>query len=287
MNILNRTRLIFETVKIEHTIFALPFAYLGLVLAEEGWPRFFTWCWVTLAMAGLRTAGMLFNRIFDAETDRLNPRTRERSIPSGRLSHRAAWVGAAISSVAYFFAAYKLNQLCFALAPLPYILAMFYPFLKRLTALCHFGIGLILSGAPLGGWMAARGELRGAPFLVSAAVLFWVAGFDIIYALQDTEFDRTHHLFSMPALFGMETAMRISAAFHAVTMLCLAAFGWFAGMGWIYGAGMSVIALFLVREHMLIFRHGLRRLSEAFFTLNASVSIGIFLFTLADLLVAG
>ncbi|MBI4431743.1 MAG: 4-hydroxybenzoate octaprenyltransferase [Candidatus Omnitrophica bacterium] len=280
-----KTRIILEAVKFEHTIFALPFAYLGLVLAEDGWPRLHIFFWVTAAMAGLRTAGMLFNRIFDEDIDRMNPRTKNRALPAGLLTQRAAWTTAAISSSVYFIAALMLNPLCFKLSLIPFVLAFIYPFFKRWTFFCHLGIGAVLSGAPLGGWLASRGNFAGAPFLVSAAVLFWVAGFDILYALQDIDSDKRSGLCSIPAAFGERFALSVAAFFHAVTLGCLLAFGWIADLGMIYASGLVLIAVFLLRQNLLVFRHGLERIHEAFFTLNASVSVAIFLFTFLDLLV--
>lgn len=236
-------------------------------------------------MAGLRTTGMLLNRLFDEKFDRLNPRTQNRALPQGLLSRRAAWTGVAASSVFFFISAAMLNPICMKLSLIPYFFALIYPFLKRWTYLCHFGIGIVLSGAPIGGWLAARGTFSGAPFLISSAVLFWVAGFDILYALQDMESDQKIGLHSIPSCFGEKKALMAAACFHGITLLSLAAFGASAHRGLIFGFGLVLISTFLIRQHILVFRHGLKRIHEAFFTLNASISIAMFLFTFADLLV--
>lgn len=282
---LRKVKLILDAVKFEHTVFALPFAYLGLVLAEGGWPRFSIFFWVTIAMVGLRTAGMFFNRIFDQPYDQMNPRTKNRALPAGLLSRKAAWTVAFVGSFFYFLAAGMLNSLCLKLAPIPFALALTYPFLKRWTYLCHFGVGIVLAGAPIGGWMASRGTFMGAPYLISAAVLFWVAGFDILYSLQDIESDRKIGLHSIPACFGEKKALTAAALFHAAMFGSLILFGRNIHLGFIYFLGMLFIGFFLLRQHFLIFKYGLARINEAFFTLNAFVSIAMFVFTFVDLLV--
>lgn len=282
---LQKTKIIFEAVKFEHTVFALPFAYLGLVLAEGGWPRPAIFFWVTAAMAGLRTTGMLLNRLFDEKFDSLNPRTKNRALPQGLLSRKTAWTGVAASSGLYFLSAAMLNPICMKLSLVPYFFALIYPFLKRWTYLCHFGIGIVLSGAPIGGWLAARGTFSGAPFLISAAVLFWVAGFDILYSLQDIESDKKIGLHSIPSCFGERKALVVAACFHGITLLSLAIFGASVHRGLVYNFGLVLISAFLIRQHILVFRHGLKRIHEAFFILNAFVSIAMFVFTFVDLLV--
>ncbi len=286
VNGIRKIKILLDAIKFEHTVFALPFAYLGLVLAEDGWPRFPIFFWVTMAMVGLRTAGMFFNRIFDQHYDKMNPRTKNRALPAGLLTQKTAWTAAFIGSFFYFLSAGILNSLCLKLALIPFALALAYPFLKRRTYLCHFGVGIVLAGAPIGGWVASRGTCMGAPYLISAAVLFWVAGFDILYSLQDIESDRKVGLHSIPACFGEKKALMTAALFHAAMFGSLVMFGYAAHLGFIYFLGMLLIGFFLCRQHFLVFQYGLVRVNEAFFTLNAFVSVAMFVFTFLDLLVS-
>ena len=272
-----------EMIKWEHSVFALPFAYLGLFLAENGWPRFRLWVWVTVAMVSFRTMAMAANRIVDAAIDARNPRTQDRAIPAGKL--RPAWVFAAalISLLVFEWSARSLGVLCFLLSPIPVLLAWFYPYAKRFTWSSHWILGIILGIAPYGAWLAARGEWSWIPAFLSAGVTAWVAGFDMIYALQDMDFDRREGLYSFPARFGQKTTMRMTQVLHGFSVASWMIAGHLAGMGWIYTGGLVLIAFFLIRQQWLIRSFGLQRIEESFFVMNAIVSIAIFIAALADL----
>lgn len=274
-------------IKFEHSIFALPFAYLGLVLAEGGLPRLEVFAGVTLAMVSCRTLGMALNRIIDARIDAMNPRTAGRAIPAGLLKTSFVWAVSAVSLVVFIVTCKFLGSLCLALAPIPIFLSFLYPFAKRFTWFSHGLLGMILGIAPYGAWIASRGDFSWIPALLSLGILFWVAGFDMIYALQDQEFDRKHGLYSFPARFGQPRTLQVTKVFHVLTLAAWIAAGEAAGLGWIYRAGMILTAFFLIREHWLIGRFGLEKIQEAFFKMNAVVSVTVFALTVLDLAVKG
>jgi 4-hydroxybenzoate polyprenyltransferase len=270
-------------IKFEHSLFALPFAYLGLFLGENGWPRFFLFFWVTIAMVSFRTMAMALNRLIDLPIDAENPRTQDRALPKRRLSLRFVWVIAFLAWALFELSAFQLGPLCFKLSLIPVALAWLYPWTKRFTWFSHFVLGIILGIAPYGAWLASRGNFSWIPGLLTLGVVDWVAGFDIIYALQDVEFDRKNHLHSIPAALGEKASLRIVQLFHGLAILAWLAAGWLAGLGWIYTIGIIFVTLFLLRENWLIRSFGLTRLNEAFFTMNAIVSISLFVLTVADL----
>lgn len=270
-------------IKFEHTLFALPFAYMGLWLGEKGWPRFDVFFWVTLAMIGMRTAAMCFNRLADQKLDSLNPRTEHWALPRGLISGSTV-KGLMIASIfVYLFSALRLNRLCFILSPIPLGMMLVYPYLKRFTWFCHFFLGMILGIAPAAGWVASRGALSGECWLLFAAVLFWVAGFDMIYALQDVDFDRSFRLKSFPARFDISLTLWFTRISHVMTLIFLLLLGQVAHLGLFYWVGLGLIILFLGREHWLVTKTGREKLQEAFFQMNVLTSSVLFLATCLDL----
>ncbi|MCG3175882.1 MAG: 4-hydroxybenzoate octaprenyltransferase [Candidatus Omnitrophica bacterium] len=276
-------RLFVELVRFEHTLFALPFAYLGLIAATGGRPQAGTFVWVTLAMVGARTAAMTMNRIFDRGIDARNPRTKDRPLVTGQVSLEQAWIVTAASGGLFLLSAWMLNPLCFRLAFVAVALISGYHFMKRFTWLCHFGLGLALSSAPLGGWIAATGrwDWKAAP--LGAAVLLWVAGFDILYSLQDVEFDRKEGLRSVPVRFGERKALVIMRACHIASVASLAIFGLIQGYGWVYWIGMGVCGGLLVLENNIVNENDLRHLQTAFFTINSWFGILLLIFTFLEI----
>jgi 4-hydroxybenzoate polyprenyltransferase len=273
-----------DLVRFEQTIFALPFAYLGLIAAAGKMPSFYTWLWVTLAMFGARTAGMSLNRIIDIEIDRKNPRTRERLLPSGKITGTSVWLITFISLALLIFSSWMLNPLCFKLSPIAVILLWFYSYCKRFTWATHLVLGLVESAAPIGGWFAVTGAWSITPFFLGAAIIFWMAGLDIIYACQDYEFDRKERIFSIPASFGLQNALFISSFSHILTVFFFLLFGITAKLGIIYYIGLTVISLLFIYEHSLVNPKELKHVNRAFFTVNSWISIVILVFTIGDVL---
>ena len=280
----SKLRIYLVMIRFSHTVFALPFALMGAILAEGRIPNGRTLEWILVAMVGARSGAMGMNRIADRELDALNPRTRDRALPQGQISLVQAAVFVAISFVLFVLAAWMLNPLCFALAPVALLVLVGYSYTKRFTTLSHLVLGLSLGIAPVGAWVAVTGRIAFPPLLLCAAVLCWVAGFDILYALADFEFDRQTGLFSIPARWGMATARRVSAVFHALTIGCLAGLIPLLGLGWSYALGVILAAALLATEHVLIHRHGRAKLDLAFFNVNGVVSIGMLAATLLDVL---
>lgn len=279
---LARIQTYLEMIRFSHTVFALPFAGLGAILAADGLPPWGTLGWILAAMVGARSGAMGFNRIADRHLDALNPRTAERALPRGRISLPAAAAFTALAFGLLLLAAWRLNPLCLALAPLAILWVCGYSYTKRFTALSHVVLGASLALAPIGAWIAVRGEVAAAPLLLGGAVLFWVAGFDILYALTDIEFDRRVGLHSVPARLGTGRSLVVAAAFHLLTLAGLAALAPLLGLGLLYLLGVGGAACLLVYEHGLVHRHGLGRLDTAFFNANGLLSVGLFLCTLAD-----
>ena len=275
--------LVLETIKFEHTVFALPFAFLGAFLAARGFPGWETSFWIILAMAGARSAAMSFNRLADRLDDRLNPRTANRALPQKLLSVHFVALFTLASSTLFIFSAWMLNELAFHLSPMALAIVLLYSYTKRFTSLSHLVLGLSLAIAPVGGWVAVRGGIHLAPFYVAAAVLFWVGGFDIIYACQDYEFDRKFGRYSLPSKWGIKTALRISAWFHILMMLLLIyAFLQFqlSLLSWM---GLVLTGIGLIYEHSLVHPEDLSRLNASFFTLNGLISVVLFVFVGLDL----
>lgn len=277
-----------EMIKFSHTVFALPFALMGAVLASlaNGRPptigQIF---WICVAMAGARTVAMGLNRIIDARIDAKNPRTAERHLPAGKVSYPEAWLLVGTALGFFLFAAWMLNPLCFALSPIALAFLILYSYSKRFTALAHLVLGLCLAAAPLGAWIALRGSVDWPAIILALAVMLWVAGFDIFYALQDLEFDRAHGLHSIPVKLGVHRAIMLVRLLHVGMMVLLFNLLFTPGLGWIYLAGLVVVSGLLIYEHLLVRAEDLSRLDAAFFNMNGYISVTVFLFTLGDALV--
>ncbi len=270
-------------VKFEHTIFALPFAYLGMVLAANGLPTVWQFVWISVAMASARTLAMSLNRLIDRELDARNPRTMNRPLPRGLITPREV---ALIALVAFFFfelAAWELNRFVFMLSPLAVIFLVGYHYAKRFTWLSHWILGFTDGIAAAGGWAAVRGSLDPLALLLWFVVVVWMAGFDLIYACQDVEVDRREGLQSVPARFGIPTALTLARVNHAVTVLALAGVGIVAHLGWPYWIGWIIVALLLAYENAIVKPNDLSRLNMAFFNVNGYVSVLVFLSALIGL----
>ncbi|MGQ9922064.1 MAG: UbiA-like polyprenyltransferase [Desulfobacca sp.] len=265
--------ILLDMIKIEHTVFALPFAFMGALLAARGLPTARQAWFILLAMVGARSAAMAFNRLVDWPYDALNPRTAKRALPTGLISRRATVIFIVVSSLLFFLAAGQLNRLSLLLSPLALGLVFFYSYTKRFTWASHLVLGAGLGLAPLGGWIAVRGDIQPLPLLLSLAVLFWVAGFDILYALQDEDFDRQVGLYSLPAKLGRVRAMRLAAGLHVGAGLGFLAVGWAAALGLLYWAAAIAAAILLGVEHALLSPQDLSRLNTAFFTMNGAVGL--------------
>jgi 4-hydroxybenzoate polyprenyltransferase len=273
-------------VKLPHTIFALPFALVGVTLAsyvKRVAPA--DVLWVTVAFTSARFAAMGFNRIADRSVDALNPRTARREIPSGAISVFGAAGAVGLAAIVFFLAAWRLNPLCLTLAPIALAWVLAYSYTKRFTRWAHLVLGLGLGIAPVGGYLAVTGAWS-SPWWVlpvlAGAVMTWVAGFDVFYSLQDVAFDREHQLHSLPATLGEARAIAVARALHGLTVLSLAVVGAGVGAGWLYTAGVAVVAILLLYEHSLVRPDDLSRLDAAFFTMNGVISITFFTFVLAE-----
>jgi len=284
-----RLRLTLEMIKFEHSVFALPFAFTAALLAaresryspgELGWK----FLWIVLAMVGARSAAMTYNRIVDADIDGRNPRTQERHLPKGALSTGFAWGFLGASALLFLVAARLLNPLCFYLAPVALAVVLIYSFTKRFTSFSHLILGFALGMSPAAAWIAISGSLDPRILWLTAAVMFWTAGFDIIYACQDFEFDQREGLFSVPRRFGIAGALWISRLLHAAMLACLLALGSSFALSWLSAAGIAAVGALLIYEHLLVKPHDLSRVNAAFFTVNGCVSMLFFFFWAADIL---
>jgi 4-hydroxybenzoate polyprenyltransferase len=292
MRFWNRLRLTLEMIKFEHSVFALPFALTGALLAfrENHIPANVfsrSVLWIVVAMVGARSAAMAFNRILDADIDARNPRTKMRHLPARVLSTGFAWGFVAISVLVFLLAARELNPLCLKLAPLALSVLFFYSFTKRFTTFSHLILGFSLGIAPAAAWIAVTGSLNPRILWLTAAVTFWTAGFDIIYSCQDYEFDHREGLFSLPRRFGIRGALWIARLFHVTMVACLIALAATFQLGWLSLAGIAAIILLLAYEHSLVKADDLSRVNAAFFTVNGYVSVLFFLFWAADIYFLG
>jgi 4-hydroxybenzoate polyprenyltransferase len=283
-----RLRLTLEMIKFEHSIFALPFALTGALLAfrQNGFATAgirHQLLWIVVAMVAARSAAMAFNRVIDAEIDGRNPRTRMRAIPAGLLSIEFTWCFAVASSLLLFFAAFELNPLCLRLAPLALAIVFFYSYTKRFTTFSHMVLGLSLGIAPAAAWIAVRGSLDPRILLLTAAVMFWTAGFDVIYSCQDYDFDREEGLWSIPRALGIGGALRVAKLLHLLMVVCLLALVYTLHVGVLALAGVAAIVALLVYEHSLVKPNDLSRVNAAFFTMNGYVSVLFFVFWAADI----
>ncbi len=279
-----KLKILLDMIKFEHTIFALPFAYTGAFLAARGLPPWPKVLLILGAMVGARTAAMTFNRIVDLPFDAQNPRTKDRPLVAGLIKTKDAWLLFFASVLLFLGCAKALNPLAFKLSPLALLVLLAYSYTKRFTWLCHLFLGLAIGLAPLAGWIAVRPILEPLPFILSLGVLFWVAGFDILYACLDEEFDRQFGLYSIPARFGRKRAFVISACFHALAFLCFFTTGYLAGLNWWYYLGLLTTLVLFVAQRIVVSPEDLSRLNLAFFTFNGAISMVLFLGTALALL---
>jgi 4-hydroxybenzoate polyprenyltransferase len=270
-----------DAIKFEHTVFALPFAYVAMVLAADGWPDVRIVGWVTLAMVSGRTLAMSVNRLADRWFDARNPRTRGRHLPAGLLTPAQVTTAAVGAGAAFLASAWMLNPLCLALSPLAILFLVGYSYTKRFTWLSHWILGFTDGIAAAGGWIAVRGGFDPPVFVLWFALTVWIAGFDLIYACQDVEFDRAEGLHSVPARFGVAAALRIAKVCHILTIAAFAALGVLMGLGFLYWAGVTMVAGLLVYEHSLVSPSDLSRLDVAFFNINGYIAVILFAAVLA------
>ena len=275
--------IIFSDIKIQHTVFALPFAVMSAFLAAGGMPEIKKLLWIIVCMLGARSAAMAFNRIVDARFDKENPRTRDRALPSGKINVGNYAVFLVASSALFIFSAWMLNSLAFYLSPVALVIVFFYSLTKRFTAFSHFWLGLAISIAPVGAWVAIREEISFTSLLLGAAVVFWLIGFDILYSCMDIEADRINRLHSIPERFGVETALKMALASHAVMVVfLLVLLEPTVLLGWVYLAGVVLVAGLLVYEHSLIKKDDLSKVNMAFFNVNGIISVGLMIFVIVD-----
>ncbi len=270
-------------IKFSHSIFALPFALASAILAHRQYPV--TWekiFWITVAMVGARSAAMGFNRLVDREIDAANPRTKNRHLPAGRLTVNEARWFVMMFSIAFIYASYRLNLLCFYLSPVALAVVFFYSYTKRFTAFSHYILGIALGLAPVGAWLAVTGSFAWTPIILGAAVLFWVAGFDIFYACQDYEFDRQAKLHSVPKTLGIRKALLVARVSHIISFVLLFSLSEIVNLYFIYTAGMIIIAALLIYEHSLVHAEDLSRLDMAFFKMNGIISVIFFIAVAGD-----
>ncbi len=271
-------------IKFEHTIFALPFAYTGAFLAARGIPPWRTSLLILGAMVGARTAAMTFNRLVDLPFDAENPRTRNRPLVTGEVKPREAWLLFLASLGVFFLCAWALNPLAFKLSPIALLILLAYSYTKRFTWLCHLFLGLAIGLSPLAGWIAVRARVDQIPLVLSLGVLFWVAGFDILYACLDEEFDRQKGLYSIPARFGRRKAFFFSALCHAIAFSAFVLVGFLAELSWWYYVGVLITLILFVAQRIVISPQDLSRLDLSFFTFNGAISVVLFLGTVLALL---
>ncbi|UCZ54773.1 putative 4-hydroxybenzoate polyprenyltransferase [Bacillus shivajii] len=285
---MKKVRIILEMIKFEHTIFALPFAFLGAVLGslliEGNWPTISEWIWITLAMVGARSAAMTLNRLIDAKIDKANPRTEERAIPAGKISPTESVVFIIASFGVLFFSAFQLNMLAVYLLPVAVFFLVFYSYTKRFTWLCHVFLGITIGIAPLGGWVGATGTLTWEAFALFVAVALWTAGFDVIYATQDADYDKKVKLHSIPSRFGIEKALLFARGFHIVSFVAMVSLFFIAPLSWVYLIGVLIVGAIMVYEHSLVSPNDLSKVNVAFFTMNGVISMVMLAFTIGDLL---
>ncbi|MCG3773997.1 MAG: 4-hydroxybenzoate octaprenyltransferase [Nitrospira sp.] len=280
---LTKLALLLENIRFEQSIFTLPFAFLGMVLAARGLPTFHQFFWITAAMVGARSFAMSMNRLQDLDLDARHARASSRPMPSGRLSIREVLVFSAASVALLLYAAMQLNPLCVQLAPIALIVFGGYSYVKRVTWLTHAVLGFALAGSPVGGWVAVTGTLGWEPILLGLVVWTWATGFDILYACGDADEDRRLGVRTIPVRFGIANALRISGVFHIATALLLLAVGETFMLGWPYWIGLSIAITLLIYQHLIVTADDLSRLTGAFFTVNGAVSMLIFVSAFAGM----
>ena len=286
-NPFRRLQIFLETIKFEHSIFALPFAIASAFMVGNGWPDWLKFAWVIVAMVTLRTFAMAANRLVDAEIDRLNPRTADRALAKGMIGKPEVIGYMAMSAIVFVVAAWQLDRLALALAPIPLVVAFFYPYLKRFTWLAHFGIGAVYVIVPPAVSIAMTGTMPMEFVLLGIAALFWVSGFDVLYAIADIDFDRLNGLHSIPAKFGVGRSILIARSLHVVTLVFLALTMLVADGGWFAWLGVVAVGGLLTYEHSLVNKDDLSKLNMAFFTMNGIIAVVFAGFVIVDELLIG
>ncbi len=286
-NLSQKISILLEMIQFKLTIFALPFAFTGAFLASRGIPDLNIVFWIVLAMVGARTCAMGFNRIIDRKFDKANPRTAARALPAGDVRLREAWALVVLSGMLFFYACFNLNHLTLLLSPFALSLTLFYSITKRFTYFCHLILGAALAFSPLGGWVAVRGSLVEYPFVLSIGVIFWVAGFDTIYACLDADFDRKIKLQSLPSRMGKKSAFRLAGFFHFLAFVFFTLTGYQAGLNIYYYIGIVFASGALLYQHMLVKPEDLSRIHASFFSMNGIVSVTLFIATWLSLATLG
>ena len=284
MPVLRNLHVTLEMIKWEHSVFALPFAFCGAMLAAGGIPSGHSLLWIVVAMISARSAAMAFNRLADASMDAANPRTQTRALPAGALTRSFVAAFVIVSCAIFILAAWQLNRLAFALSPAALTILLLYSYTKRFTRWSHLVLGFALGIAPAGAWIAVRGSLDPRILLLTAAVTFWVGGFDVLYSCQDCEFDQQYGLHSIPRYTGVAAALSIARIFHLLMLILLLIFALVFSLGQLALVGVAVVALLLTYEHSLVSAGDLSKLNAAFFTMNGVISVVFFFFVAGDLL---
>lgn len=279
---LGKLKIIFSDIKIQHTVFALPFAVMSAFLAAEGMPDWETLALILLAMFGARNAAMAFNRIVDAQLDARNPRTRNRALPAGEVTVAQYGVFLVLSSAVLVLASYMLNPLAFSLSPVALVIVFFYSITKRFTSWSHVYLGFALACAPVGAWVAVKEEISLVSLILGAAVVFWLTGFDIIYSCLDVDSDHQNKVYSVPRRFGVDRALKIAYAAHGLMILFLLGMLWHPALGVLYGVGVIAVAGLLIYEHSLVKGDDLSKVNFAFFNVNGIISVGLMCVVIAD-----
>ena len=282
---IQKLRIILEMIKFEHTVFALPFAIMSAFIASGGVPPLPKLGWILVAMVGARSCAMAFNRLADAEIDSENPRTAMRAIPAGLITKAAVWVFTLVSAGLLVIAAWRLNPLAFALSPVALAVIMLYSYTKRFTSLSHFWLGLALSISPVGAWIAIKGQFDWTPIVLCGVVLLWTAGFDIIYACQDVNFDKKHGLHSVPARIGIRSALWLSSILHVIAVGLLFCIPLLTELGVFYYIGVGIVVCIFIYEHAIVKPNDLSRVNLAFFTLNGMISLVLMALSITDILI--
>lgn len=285
MSLLNKFALYLRMIKIEHSIFALPFAFASALLAAQGIPELDKIVWITVAMVTARAAAFGFNRIIDRKIDALNPRTANREIPSGKIKLWEASVFTFLCIILFVYSAWMLNPLCFKLSPIAVMILFLYSYTKRFTWACHFVLGISLAIAPLGAWIAVRGSFDWEIIPMVITVIFWLAGFDTLYALWDVDFDRRFGIYSIPKVFGIRKAINLARLFHLLAWSFLLITGVVFNLNVFYWLGMAVTAFLFIKEHSLVKPYDLSKLNLAFFNMNGYISLAVFVFTAMAVLI--
>ncbi len=278
---MSKIKQILDSIKFEHTVFALPYAYIAMVLASDGMPSLHKFIWITIAMGSARTLAMSSNRIIDRHIDKINPRTSERHLPAGIIKLKEMQFLAGVSLIIFFVAASQLNYLCLMLSPVAALVVILYPYTKRFTWTCHFVLGFADGIAPAGAWIATTGSFGWEPIVLAFAVATWIGGFDILYACQDYDFDVRNNLYSLPQRFGVRSAMNFAKLMHVLTIISFVSLGILLDINPIYHLGCTIAAVLLIYEHRLVFPTDLTKIDVAFFNINGYIAVVLFICTLA------